>query len=134
MVVDTSALLAILLDEPESLRCADALEIVPAAFLSAASRVELDIVVVNKLGDEALSDVDDLIDVAGIQVEPVTSAHWVLARQAYLAFGKGRGHPAQLNFGDCFSYALAKELQMPLLFVGKDFSATDITAVLTSNA
>lgn len=126
MVVDPSALLAILLDEPEAQRCADALEAAPAAFLSAASRVELDIVVINKLGAEALSDVDDLIEEAGVQVEPVTGAHWMLARQAYLAFGKGRGHPAQLNFGDCFSYALAKELQMPLLFVGNDFSATDI--------
>ena len=127
MVVDPSALLAILLDEPEAQRCADALEAAPAAFLSAASRVELDIVIINKLGDEALADVDDLIDEAGIQVEPVTSAHWMLAREAYLAFGKGRGHPAQLNFGDCFSCALARELQMPLLFVGKDFSETDIS-------
>ena len=91
MVVDPAALLAILLDEPEAQRCADALEAAPTAFLSAASRVELDIVVMNKLGEEALADADDLIEEAGIQVEPLTGTHWMLARQAYLTFGTGVG-------------------------------------------
>lgn len=126
MVVDTSALLAILLDEPEALRCSKAIEAAPTAFISAATRVELDIVIVNKLGEEALGDADELLETAGIQIEPVTAAQTQLARQAYLTFGKGRSHPAQLNYGDCFSYALAKDMQEPLLFVGQDFAATDI--------
>jgi len=126
MVVDTSALLAILLNEPEALRCSDAIEAAPSAFISAAKRVELDIVILHKLGEEALIDADDLLETAGIRIEPVTAAQTQLAREAYLRFGKGRGHPAQLNYGDCFSYALAKDMQEPLLFVGKDFAATDI--------
>lgn len=129
MVVDTSALLAILLDEPEALFCSEAIEAAPSALISAATRVELDIVILNKLGEEALGDADDLLETAGIQIEPVTAAQTGLARQAYLRFGKGRGHPAQLNYGDCFSYALAKDMQEPLLFVGKDFAATDIAPV-----
>ena len=91
MVVDPSALLAILLEEPEAQRCADALEAAAAAFISAASRVKLDIVIIDKLGDEALADVDALIEEAGIQVEPLTGTHWMLARQAYLTFGTGVG-------------------------------------------
>lgn len=75
-------------------------------------RVELDILIINKLGAEALVDVDDLIEEAGIQVEAVTGAHWMLTRQTYFAFDKGLGHPAQPNLGDCFSYAPAEELHM----------------------
>jgi ribonuclease VapC len=70
---------------------------------------------------------DELVDVAGIIIEPVTERQAHLARAAYRDFGKGSGHPAQLNFGDCFAYALAKEMGEPLLFKGNDFSKTDIT-------
>jgi len=132
MVVDTSALLAILLAESDASRYAESIEAAAAPVISAATRIELDIVVVNKLGAEALESLDALLEVGGIAVEPVTPAQSMLARDAYLQFGKGRGHPAQLNFGDCFAYALAKELQRPLLFKGTDFSETDIAPAIYS--
>lgn len=132
MVIDTSALLAILLAEDDAARYADAIEAAAASVISAATRVELDLVVVNKLGAEALAELDALLDLGGIEIEPVTAAQSALAREAYLRFGKGLGHPAQLNFGDCFSYALSSELQQPLLFKGVDFSGTDIRPALAA--
>lgn len=131
MVVDTSAILAIVLDEPDAARFAEAFEEATAPVISAATRIELDIVIIHKLGAEALDDLAALVETAGIETEPVTAEQSRLAREAYLRFGKGRGHPAQLNFGDCFSYALARELEQPLLFKGDDFSKTDIQPAIT---
>lgn len=130
MVVDTSALLATLLAESDASLYADAIEAVPAPVISSATRIELDIVIINKLGPETLESLDNLLETGGISVEPVTHAQSMLARDADLKFGKGRGHPAQLNFGDCFSYALAKEPHHPQLFKGTDFSQTGIAAAL----
>lgn len=109
MIVDTSALLAILRDEPEAPVCAQA-------------------IVIDASGDPIASRrLDDLDDIARIGIEAtVEQAH--IGREAYRDFGKGSGHPAQLNFGDCFSYALARAMAEPLLFSGRDFSHTDLTS------
>ena len=109
MIVDTSALLAILFDEPDAERYARALADADTVRLSAGSFVEAAIVV----------------------IEPVTEEQAHIARQAYTDFGKGR-HPASLNFGDCFAYALARATAEPLLFKGEDFGRTDITPALPS--
>jgi ribonuclease VapC len=94
--------------------------------LSAASYVEVG-AVIDRAGDAIASRrVDELLNVAGIEIEAVTATQAQLARAAYRDFGKGSGHRARLNFGDCFAYALAKETGEPLLFKGDDFQRTDI--------
>jgi ribonuclease VapC len=95
--------------------------------ISVANYVELSIVIEAQIGPDAGRQCDAFFLRAGIRVEPVTLEHGQLARQAFLDFGKGR-HPAGLNFGDCFSYALAKATNEPLLFKSEDFSKTDIRA------
>lgn len=128
MIVDTSALLAILGNEPEARMCAQAIADAPICRMSAASYLEA-AVVVDARGDAiARRRFDDLVRAAAIVVEPVTQAHAGIGRAAYRDFGRGSGHPAQLNFGDCFAYALAKANNEPLLFVGNDFIHTDIVA------
>lgn len=129
MIVDTSALLAILFDEPDAQAYARAIAEAGAPRLSAANFVEAAIVVEAQTRDRARGQFDALIRRAGILIEPVTEEQAHIARQAYTDFGKGR-HPAGLNFGDCFSYALAKVTGEPLLFKGDDFAKTDITPVL----
>ncbi len=126
MVIDTSALLAILFDESDARSFAEAIQADAAPIMSAATRLELDIVIIHRLGAAGLEHIDALMDAAGIDIEPVTAEQSSVAREAYLRYGKGEGHPAQPNFGDCFSYALAKVLQQPLLFKGDDFLNTDI--------
>lgn len=128
MVIDTSALLALLGMEPEAERIAGAIEADPVRLLSAASLVEATIVVESKRGPEAGRELDLLIAKAGVQVEAVTTEQGEIARDAWRRFGKGR-HVAGLNFGDCFSYALAKTSAEPLLFKGADFAQTDISIV-----
>src|SRR6267143_1505860 len=96
---------------------------------SAASFVEVSVVVESQTGDAGSRQWDSFLRAAGISIEPVTEEHAYAARQAWSDFGKGR-HPAGLNFGDCFSYALAKVSGEPLLFKGQDFRRTGITAVL----
>lgn len=127
MIVDTSALVALLRGEEDAKRFARALALPGVAKrLSAASYVELGIVV-DRTGDPLISRrMDELIREAALIIEPVTAEHAVIAREAYRAFGKGSGHPAQLNFGDCLAYALAKARSEPLLFKGSDFACTDI--------
>ena len=127
MVVDTSVLIAILMDEPEAQRLVDAMIAAPSLALSAASFVEASIVAESKAGPGATAELDQLLDELQIAVIAVTPEQGKLARDAYRSFGKGR-HPAALNFGDCFSYALARGLGESLLFVGHDFSDTDIEA------
>src|SRR5437879_10661717 len=130
MIVDTSALIAILRDEPEGAACAEAIEAAPCRRISAANFVEAAIVIDGSRDPVASRRFDDLVREANLIVEPVTEAQARIARDAYRDFGKGSGHPAKLNFGDCFAYALAKVMGEPLLFKGDDFSHTDVTPAL----
>lgn len=125
MVVDTSALLAIALDEPERQSFIDTIERDSTRLISAASVLEAGIVIESRAGTEAGDDLDQLIRQLGLEIEPVSAAQVDIARHAYRIYGKGK-HPAGLNFGDCFAYALAKDTGEPLLFKGKDFPQTDI--------
>lgn len=127
MVIDTSALLAILQDEPERRAFNEAIESAETRSISAATFVETSIVIESRYGAEGLRDLDLLLAKARIDLVPVDSEQAQAARQAYTRFGKGR-HPAGLNFGDCFSYALARILGEPLLYKGSDFSHTGIAA------
>jgi ribonuclease VapC len=127
MIIDSSALLAILRAEPEASACAQAIERSPDRRLSAANYLEAAIVIDGSRDPIASRRLDELLREASIVIEPVTAEQAAIAREAYRDFGKGRGHPAQLNFGDCFAYALAKAAGQPLLFKGNDFSHTDIT-------
>lgn len=130
MIVDTSALIAILTGEPEREDFVDALLQAPSAAASAATYLETAIVV-DRIADPILSRrLDDLIESLGIAVVDVTAVHARLARSAYRDYGGGSGHAAKLNFGDCFVYALAASMDEPLLFKGDDFVHTDLRSVL----
>jgi ribonuclease VapC len=129
MIIDTSALVAILRDEPEAKDCAVAIERNPTRRVSAANFVETALVIDGNRDPIASRRFDDLIREARVVIEPVTEAQARIAREAYRDFGKGSGHPAKLNFGDCFAYALAKTTGEPLLFKGDDFIHTDIIPV-----
>jgi ribonuclease VapC len=126
MVLDTSALLAILQDEPERRAFNEAIEAAESLSLSVASLVEVSIVIEARYGAEGVRHLDRLLDRAAVRVVPVDLEQGQLARQAFSRFGKGR-HAAGLNFGDCFAYALAQALAEPLLCKGDDFSRTDVT-------
>ena len=130
MIVDTSALVAILKDEPEADLLTRSLLIADVALLSAASFVEVAMVIDGRRDAVASHQLDNLITHARIRIEPVDEAQAVVARQAFRDYGKGSGHPAKLNFGDCFSYALASVTGHPLLFKGDDFDHTDVRSVL----
>lgn len=125
LAVDTSALIAYLKAEPTAERLKEAMKAAESLSLSAASLVEAGIVVERLRGEEGARELDRLLERLRIQIIPVTRTHAETARVAFRRFGKGR-HPARLNFGDCFSYALARSLGEPLLFVGDDFSQTDV--------
>jgi len=127
MILDTSALLAVLLREPEAAQFASAIERAGIVRMSAANYVEAAIYV-DRNGDEVRrAMLDTFLAEFSIRIEPVTVEHALLARQAFVLFGKGR-HKAGLNFGDCFSYALARAHREPLLFKGGDFGHTDLEA------
>ena len=128
MIIDTSAIVAILRQEPEARRFAGAIEAAPVRRISATTYVEIGAVIDGARDPVASRLVDELLAKAGIIIEPVTAAQARIAREAYRDFGKGSGHAAGLNFGDCFAYALAKATGEPLLFKGDDFSHTDMTA------
>lgn len=133
MIIDSSAIIAILRGEPDADRYIGALATADRPRLSAATYVE-SAVVVDASGDPVLSRrFDDLLAAVRAEVAPVTREHADLARQAYRDFGRGSGHPARLNFGDCFSYALARATGEPLLFKGDDFSETDVAAALPAS-
>ncbi len=125
MVIDTSALLAILEDEPERRRFNEVIEAADARVLSVANFVETSIVLEARRGPEALRDLDLFIDRAGIELAVVDLEQGQLARLAFGRFGKGR-HRAGLNYGDCFAYALAATRGEALLYKGDDFAHTDI--------
>ncbi|HXP05319.1 MAG TPA: type II toxin-antitoxin system VapC family toxin [Stellaceae bacterium] len=130
MIIDTSALIAILFAEPEAEACAKAIEDAAHRRLSAANFLEAAIVLESRRDPVASRRLDDLLREAAIVVEPFDEMQAIIARAAYRDFGKRSGHPAQLNFGDCFAYALAQRHGEPLLFKGNDFAHTDITPAL----
>ena len=127
MIVDTSAILAILREEPEAAACARAIEEASVRRISAANYLEAAIVIDLSRDPVASRRFDDLLRAAGMVIEPVTEDQARLGRAAYRDFGKGSGHPAKLNFGDCFAYALARASGESLLFKGKDFIHTDVS-------
>ena len=129
MIVDTSALLAILFAETDAEVYARAVAEAESCRMSAVTFVEVSVVVEAQTGDAGTRQWDAFFRGAGIEIEPVTEEQAYMAREAYSNFGKGRG-PAALNFGDCFSYALAKVCGEALLFKGEDFRKTNVQAAL----
>ncbi|MFP6736615.1 MAG: type II toxin-antitoxin system VapC family toxin [Rhodospirillales bacterium] len=128
MVVDSSAILSILLHESDARFFAKMLSVSPVNIMSAGNFLEVSIVIDNRRREIGLIDLDRLISAAGIDIVAVDRTQAVAARNAYRRYGRGR-HSAGLNFGDCFAYALAKSTGEPLLFKGADFAATDIEVV-----
>lgn len=131
LAVDTSALTAILFGEPDAPTLLTALTIALRVGLCAPNRTELLLVVQTRLGDIGVERTKQFLQLEQIQTIPLDETLADSAADAYRRFGKGR-HPAGLNFGDCFSYALASGKQIPLLFKGDDFSKTDIRAAVCS--
>jgi ribonuclease VapC len=130
VIIDTSALVAVIALEPEAPLFATAMDRAEVLRISAGSYVEAAIVL-NRRRDPALDGkFEAMMNDVGFVVEPVTSEQARIARQAYRDYGRGSGHPAQLNFGDCFSYALARDKREPLLFKGDDFIHTDLRSAL----
>jgi len=130
VIVDTSALIAILRAEPDASEMAHAIENAEHRRLSAANWLETAVVIDASRDPVASRRFDELVQTAELQVEPVTREQADIARAAYRDFGKGSGHKAGLNFGDCLAYALAKTTGEALLFKGNDFGCTDITPAL----
>src|SRR5277367_2636536 len=130
MIVDTSAMIAILTDEPDGPALSRVLDGPEIVRLSAASYLETSIVLDKRRDTVMSAKLDDLIEAARITLEPVTVEQARIARQAYRDYGKGSGHPANLNFGDRFSYALARDKREPMLFKGDDFVHTDLRAAV----
>jgi len=132
VIIDTSALIAILRAEDDASDMALAIERAHVRKISAASYLETAVVIDASSDPIASRRFDELVDTAELRVEPVTHDQARIARDAYRDFGKGSGHKASLNFGDCFAYALAKSTGEPLLFKGNDFGHTDIASALTA--
>jgi ribonuclease VapC len=130
MIVDTSALIAILKAEDDAAVYAQAIATAETRRLSAASYLECGIVVDSQRDPIISRALDELLQEAEFVVQPVTERQARLARQAYADFGKGSGHPAGLNFGDCLSYSLALDLREPLLWKGNDFGHTGVQSAL----
>ncbi|ABM12006.1 MULTISPECIES: type II toxin-antitoxin system VapC family toxin [Mycolicibacterium] len=130
MIADSSAIIAILRDEDDAVDYARALAAADVRRLSAASYLECGIVLDAQRDPVVSRALDELIDEAAMTIEPVTERQAKLARRAYADFGKGSGHPAGLNFGDCLSYALALDRREPLLWKGNDFGHTGIASAL----
>ena len=125
MILDTSAVIAILQNEESAPRLVAVMEDAPVKRMSAATLVETGIILQARYGDHGERELDLFVQRAHVEVVPVTEEHAEYARSGYRRFGKGRD-AAGLNFGDCFSYALARALDEPLLFVGDDFARTDV--------
>jgi len=126
MIVDSSAIIAILKREPKWPDLSNALDSADPCRISAANYLESSIVVDGWRSPILSREFDELIERFNIQIEPVTVEQAKIARQAYRDYGKGSGHPANLNFGDCFTYALAREKREPVLWKGDDFVHTDL--------
>lgn len=125
MVLDTSAVIAVLQDEATAADFVDLLVEAERLYFSTANLLEAAIVTQARYGDAGERELDVLLHRLGVEITPVTERHVEIARSAYRRFGKGR-HSAGLNYGDCFAYALAHALDEPLLYVGNDFSRTDV--------
>jgi ribonuclease VapC len=125
MVTDTSALVAILQNEPERRKFNEAIEAAETRSMSTASFVETSMILESRFGADGVRDLDLFIAKAKISLLPVDEEQAHLARDGFRKYGKGR-HPAGLNYGDCFPYALARSRDEPLLFKGEDFSKTDV--------
>ncbi len=126
MVIDSSALIALLFGEPETADFVAAIATAPSRLVSAPTYVETAIVIVTRPGPSAQEKLDRLLADLVIEIVPFTRDQAVLASAGYRQYGKGSGHAAGLNFGDCFTYALAKLLNEPVLFKDNDFSCTDL--------
>ena len=133
MVIDTCALVAILFDEPDAEHFEIAIESDPTRLMSTASVLEASIVVEARLGEAGGRELDLLVHKARIEVVAVTVEQLEVARHAFRTYGKGR-HPAGLNYGDCFAYALSKTSGEPLLFKGDDFNQTDVEPYVPAKA
>lgn len=131
MVIDSTAIIALLLGEPETVVVA-AIAAASSRVVSAPTYVETAIMILARSGRQAMEKLDRLLLDLEIEVVPFAPDHTALAITAYRRFGKGTGHAAGLNFGDCFSYALAKLRDEPLLFKGNDFSLTDLRAAVAT--
>jgi ribonuclease VapC len=125
-VIDSSAIIAVLRQEPDADVYLDTIDVAGTLRMSAANYLEAAIVVDSARDPVASRRFDQFVTEAGVRVEPVTATQARIAREAYRDYGKGSGHKAGLNFGDCLAYALAKETGEPLLFKGDDFIHTDI--------
>jgi ribonuclease VapC len=130
MIVDSSAVIAILADEPEAAEYTRAIEEAESVGISAANYLEAAIVVDGRRDAVGSRRFDEFLRESGISIDPVTKEQVIFARAAYRDFGRGSGHPAKLNFGDCFAYALAKVSGESLLFKGDDFRHTDVRVAL----
>ncbi len=129
MFIDASALVAIIADEPEAETLTRQIELSASPVTSPIAIYEATLALRREFRstiEEAQSDVVDFLDAAGIDVVPITAEEASAALQAFRRFGKGQGHPAQLNMGDCFAYAVAKNRGTSLLYKGNDFTHTDI--------
>ena len=132
MILDTSALLAVLFDEPDADRYERAIASATTCRMSVANYLEATMVVESRMGVDGGRQLDDLVETAGIELEPVTVEQAQAARLAWRGFGKGN-HPAGMNFGDCFAYALSETTGEPLLYKGDDFALTDLEAIQLQN-
>lgn len=129
MIVDSSALIAILFKEKEASAFASAMRDAPSRAVAAPTVVETAMVAEGRTGPAMGKELDELLDALNAEIVPFTAEHAALARDAWRRYGRGR-HPAGLNLGDCFSYALAKARDEPLLFKGDDFARTDVKAAI----
>ena len=129
LAIDTSAIVAILFNEAEASIFFEQIRKAEVVWLSSVSKVETMMVLTSRFNDLAIPKFTGFCDMLSVRIAPIDNELADLAISAFLRFGKGR-HPAGLNFGDCFSYALAKKLDAPLLFKGNDFSRTDITSII----
>jgi ribonuclease VapC len=130
MIIDSSALVAILLGEPDTLAIAKTLDSAESLSISSGTFVELSIVIDKRKIPALSNQIEEIIEQYNILVEPVTPEQARIARQAHRDYGRGSGHRANLNFGDCFSYALARVKREPLLYKGDDFAHTDIRSAM----
>ena len=130
MIVDSSAVMAVLLDEPESERIQDVVASTESVQMSEGTFIELGIVIDRRDNPVLSRRLDQLLDAWGVEFVAVDRGQALRARQAHRDFGRGSGHRAQLNFGDCFAYALASTTGQPLLFKGDDFTHTDLRPAL----
>jgi ribonuclease VapC len=130
MIIDSSALVAVIKREPDWMALSDCMKVADSLRMSAASYLETAVVLDGRRNAVMSAQLDDVIEETGIVIEPVTETQAKIARKAYYDYGRGSGHPANLNFGDCFTYALARDKREPVLWKGDDFVHTDLRAAV----